>query len=281
MNRLTRTWRSASHTTLDDATLRAHDAASTIKVRGVHLKRGRTEVLHDVSLTVGSGEIVTLVGPNGAGKSTLLAAISHDLNTSAGTIELCGVPLDDWNHGDLGRYRSVLLQQNDLAFPFTAETVVRMGRTPWIGRPEEDQDDAAVEEALEATDVQHLRLRPFTQLSGGERARVSLARIAAQRTPVLLLDEPTASLDLQHQEIVLRLARERADAGAAVVVVLHDLGLAAAYSDRIAVMDLGEIVAIGTPAEVMTAELLTRVYRQPVEVFPHPRTGTPVVVASR
>ena len=235
-----------------------HDAPAIV-ARDVRLERGRTEVLCGASLTVSGGEIVALVGPNGAGKSTLLAAVAGDLARSGGTIDLCGAPLEQWGAGDLSRRRAVLLQQNDLAFPFTVETVVRMGRSPWIGRPEEDEDDDAVEEALAAADVVHLRARPFTQLSGGERSRASLARVAAQRTPVMMLDEPTASLDLQHQELVLSLARRRADAGTAVLVVLHDLGLAAAYADRIAVIDSGTVVACGPPAEVLTTELLTAV----------------------
>jgi iron complex transport system ATP-binding protein len=257
------------------------DEAATVVVDDVHVRRGKVEVLHGVSLTVGLGELVALVGPNGAGKSTLLSAISGDLPVSDGSVELCGRDLEDWSPGDLARRRSVLLQQNDLAFSFSVDDVVRMGRNPWAGQPEEDGDDDAVTAAIEAADVTHLRERPFTELSGGERARVSLARVVAQDTPVLLLDEPTASLDLQHQEIVLSLARARADAGGAVVVVLHDLGLAGAYADRVAVMESGSLVALGTPAEVLTAELLTRVYRQRVEVFPHPQTGTPVIVAVR
>ena len=255
--------------------------AHAIAVDGLYLSRGGTEVLRDVSLTVDGGEVVALVGPNGAGKSTLLAAVSRDLAYDRGSVAFFGVPLEEWTHGDLARHRAMLLQQNDLAFGFTVDTVVRMGRSPWIGRPEEDADDEAVDEAMAATDVEHLRHRPFTQLSGGERARASLARVAAQRTPVLLLDEPTASLDLQHQEVVLGLARRRADSGVAVLVVLHDLGLAGAYADRIAVMDQGRVVACGPPKEVLRADLLSAVYRQPVEVFPHPRTGTPVVVAAR
>ncbi len=123
--------------------------------------------------------------------------------------------------------------------------------------------------------------RPFSALSGGERARVALARVLAQRAPLLLLDEPTAALDLRHQELVLRICRERARAGDAVVVVLHDLDLAGAYADRVAVLQGGRLAAAGAPAEVFGAELLSRVYRQPVEVLPHPRTGIPLVLPVR
>lgn len=156
-----------------------------------------------------------------------------------------------------------------------------MGRAPWAGTEREDEDDAAVAAAMAATEVTRFAARPFSALSGGEKARVALARVLAQRAPLMLLDEPTAALDLRHQELVLRICRERAAAGDAVVVVLHDLGLAAAYADRVAVLHDGRIAELGPPEAVFSGELLGEVYRQPVEVFPHPRTGTPLIVPVR
>jgi iron complex transport system ATP-binding protein len=174
----------------------------------------------------------------------------------------------------------VLPQSTNLSFPFTVEEVVRMGRAPWTGaRPEEDE--AAVTEAMAATEVTAFAARPFSALSGGERARVALARVLAQRAPLLMLDEPTAALDLRHQELVLRLCRERARAGDAVVVVLHDLGLAAAYAHRVAVLRAGRVAADGPPEEIFTGSLLSEVYDQPVEVLPHPRTGAVLVLPVR
>ncbi|WP_438294150.1 heme ABC transporter ATP-binding protein [Streptomyces sp. HUAS TT7] len=242
---------------------------------------GGRPVLDGVGLQVHAGEVVALVGPNGAGKSTLLAALAGDVPAASGAVRIDGRPLADWPAPELALRRAVLPQQASLSFPFAAEEVVRMGRAPWAGTVREDEDEAVVAEAMAATEVTGFAGRPFDALSGGERARVALARVLAQRAPVLLLDEPTAALDLRHQELVLRICRERARAGDAVVVVLHDLGLAAAYADRVAVLHEGRIAAEGPPREVLGAELIGRVYRQPVEVLAHPRTGTPLVVPRR
>ena len=156
-----------------------------------------------------------------------------------------------------------------------------MGRAPWRGRPEEDLDDLEVAAALQTAEVEHLAHRSFGSLSGGEKGRASFARVLAQQTGILMLDEPTAALDLGHQETLLTTARERARAGAAVLVVLHDLTLAAAHADRMVVLEEGRVAATGTPHEVLDAALLTRVYRHPIEVVLHPRTGDPIVLADR
>ncbi|MFE2012547.1 heme ABC transporter ATP-binding protein [Streptomyces sp. NPDC059491] len=248
---------------------------------GVTIARGRRAVLDGARVEVRAGEVLALVGPNGAGKSTLLAALAADLAPDAGEVRIDGRAAGDWPADELALRRAVLPQDAALSFPFPVAEVVRMGRAPWAGTAREDEDDDAVAEALAATEVTEFAARPFSALSGGERARVALARVLAQRTGLLLLDEPTAALDLRHQELVLGVCRERAAAGDAVVVVLHDLGLAAAHADRIAVLHEARIAADGAPGEVLGAELLGRVYRQPVEVFPHPRTGVPLVVPTR
>ncbi|MCX5014198.1 heme ABC transporter ATP-binding protein [Streptomyces sp. NBC_00555] len=247
----------------------------------LHVRLGQREVLAGIDLTARAGEVLALVGPNGAGKSTLLAALAADLPAASGEIRIDGRPVGDWSAPELALRRSVLPQSAALSFPFPVEDVVRMGRAPWAGTPLADADEEAVAAAMAATEVTDFAARPFSALSGGERARVALARVLAQRAPLLLLDEPTAALDLRHQELVLRICRERAAAGDAVVVVLHDLGLAAAYADRAAVLHDGRMAAAGPPAEVFEDALLSRVYRQPVEVLPHPRTGAPLVVPVR
>lgn len=224
-----------------------------------------------------AGEVLALVGPNGAGKSTLLGA---DLEAADGVVRMHGRPAPEWSAPELALRRAVLPQSTALSFPFSVEEVVRMGRAPWAV-VDADGDDRAVADAMAATEVTRFAARPFSALSGGERARVALARVLAQRAPLLLLDEPTAALDLRHQELVLRVCRERAHAGDAVVVVLHDLGLAATYAHRVAILCAGRVAADGPPGEIFDDRLLSDVYDQPVEVLSHPRTGALLVTSER
>ncbi|MFY1698009.1 MULTISPECIES: heme ABC transporter ATP-binding protein [unclassified Solwaraspora] len=252
-----------------------------IEVDGLRVRLGGRTVLDEVGLVVHTGEVVALVGPNGAGKSTLLAVVGGDVSPTAGTVRVDGAALNAWTPVELALRRAVLTQRSVLSFPFTVAEVVRMGRAPWAGSAAEASDDEIVDDCLRATDVAQFAGRTFTSLSGGEQARAALARVLAQRATALLLDEPTAALDLHHQELVLRIARARAAAGDAVVVVLHDLGLAGAYADRIALLSAGRLRAVGPPAEVLTGDLLSEVYRHDIEVLTHPGTGLPLVVPRR
>ncbi|CAN5163754.1 heme ABC transporter ATP-binding protein [soil metagenome] len=250
-----------------------------IVARDVGVELGGATVLDGVSLAVVPGELLVLVGPNGAGKSTLLGVLSGERRPSRGTVALGGRELGGIRSAELARLRSVLTQENTVSFPFLVSEVVAMGRSPWARTAEGRDDIAAVAEAMDAADITHLSGRRYTQLSGGEKARVSLARVLAQRTPVMFLDEPTASLDLRHQEDVMRVGRRAADAGRAVVVVLHDLSLASAYADRLALIAGGRLDALGTPTEVLTVDRVERVYGLPVEL--HEVAGRPVVVPRR
>lgn len=236
-------------------------------------------ILDGVTLDAREGEVLVLVGPNGAGKSTLLGVLSGERRPSAGRVTIEGRELGGIRHSELARLRSVLTQENTVSFPFRVVEVVAMGRSPWAREVEGRSDNQAVAEALEAADVTHLAERRYTSLSGGEKARVSLARVLAQKARTVLLDEPTASLDLRHQEDVMRVARRLADSGCAVVVVLHDLSLASAYADRMALISGGRLEALGTPAEVLTEERVERVYGLPVTL--HLVGGRPVVVPVR
>lgn len=247
------------------------------QVAGVSVRLGGTQILDDVDLTVRAGEVHALLGPNGAGKSTLLGVLSGDHAPTAGSVHLDGAPTSAWTTTELALRRAVLLQDVGLTFPFRVEDVVRMGRTPWRGTDAEEDDDDIVASALAATDVAHLAARLYPSLSGGERARCALARVLAQRAPVLLLDEPAAALDLKHQQTVLALARRHARAGGAVVLVVHDLNLAAAYADRITLLARGEVAGTGPPDSVLTEALLEDVYDHPVHVTRHPHTHALVV----
>ena len=255
--------------------------ASTLSAQHLDVVRDRTPVLKGVSLDVIAGEVLALVGPNGAGKSTLLSALAGDLTPHAGSIELDGRPIGDWTHTDMSRRRAVLPQQHRLGFGFTVTEVVRMGRAPWARTDRCLHDEQAIARAMEICDVEDFADRSFASLSGGEQARVALARVLAQETSTIMLDEPTAALDLQHQETVMQIAAARAAAGSGVVVVLHDLGLAAAYSDRVALLSGGEMIACGRPDNVLTAGLLSEVYRYPVEVIRHPETGRQLILPHR
>lgn len=239
------------------------------------------QILHDVSLEVAPGEVLALIGPNGAGKSTLLSLLAGDAAPSSGQVTLGGRPLADYRPVELARTRAMLLQQTSVAFSYTVRQVVQMGRAPWRGTAQAEQDHEIVAAALADTDTAHLADRDVRTLSGGEAGRAHLARVFAQRTPLLLLDEPTAALDILHQEQTLIRARAYARSGAAVIVVLHDLDLAASYADRLVLLAGGQVAAQGRPQQVCTAERLSEVYGHPIEVLTHPVTGRLLVLPAR
>jgi iron complex transport system ATP-binding protein len=255
-------------------------SSPSLELRGVSVERGHRLIVNDVTLDVNPGEVLALVGPNGAGKSSLLATLSGDVTPHRGQALLMGLPTGSYRPLAQARQRAMLLQANQVSFPFSVSQVVGMGRTPWAGQPEEDQDLDAVRRALVAVDIEHLTDRRFNELSGGERARVSLARVLAQETPVVLLDEPTAALDLKHQERVMRLIRQLGAEGRTVVVVIHDLSLAAAYADRMALIVEGRLEAVGAPSEVVTADRISETYGVEVDLL-HTPDGRPVVIPRR
>jgi iron complex transport system ATP-binding protein len=258
----------------------ARRGAPRIEGRDLVVRRGGRDVLTGVDCRIDAGEVVVIVGPNGAGKSTLLATLAGDLRPRAGEVRVDGRDLRHLSPGHLARIRAVLPQQHTVAFPFTVREVVEMGRAAWSGRAPR-RDDPVVAEALAATDTAQLAVRRVTELSGGEQRRVALARVLAQDTPVLLLDEPTAGLDLRHQELVLHLMRARAAAGGAVGCVLHDLSAAAWCADRVLLLHDGRVFGVGPPACVLTPELLHAAYRHEVDVVAHPGTGQPLICARR
>lgn len=243
--------------------------------------QGRT-LVHKVNLRLHSGELLAIIGPNGAGKSTLCALLAGDLSPTAGEVEVCGRTVRGASPAALARLRAMLSQHTFLRFPFTAMEVVLMGRHPYIPRwrSATGADYAAADDAMRSVQVSHLAGRIYSTLSGGEQRRVSIARVLAQDTPVLLLDEPSASLDIGHQQLIMELCRQLADNGRAILTVLHDLNLAGAFADRVMVMSEGEVVAAGSPSECLRPEVLSAVFNQEVIVIPHPQTSKPVILAS-
>ena len=225
-------------------------------------------VLQDISLRILPGEVLVIVGPNGAGKSTLLRVLSGEMDPEHGTASINGIPIKEMSAAGLARHRSLMPQHASLTFPFKVRDVVAMGRDPFRDEADHDADNAAITWGMNATDVTALTDRPYTRLSGGEQQRVQLARVLTQSwrqagsvTPrYLLLDEPTASLDLAHQHATLHLAKELASEGAGVVAVVHDLNLAALYADRVAVLSQGSLAALGTPDNVLMPDLIEEVF---------------------
>jgi len=234
-------------------------------------------LVRHISLAVEPGEVIALVGPNGAGKSSLLRLLAGDVDPTEGQVLLDGQPISDFHPRDLALRRAVLPQQTVLQFAFTVREIVEMGRGTHR-REDSDRLGQIVSRSLRQTDALELIERIYPSLSGGEQARVTLSRVLAQETPILLLDEPTASLDLHHQQMVMDVARELAAGGASVVAILHDLNLAAGYADRIGVLRGGELVKLGTPWETFTEELLSDVFACPITVSTHPTWNRPLVI---
>ena len=240
--------------------------------------------LQNVSLEVNPGEFLTLVGPNGSGKSTLLKLLDRILLPSSGKILLDGRPLTAYARPELARRIAYVPQDREMQFSFSVEDIVLMGRAPHMhGRLFENSHDRSVaRRMMELTDTVHLAAHAITNLSGGERQRAFIARALAQEPRVLLLDEPTAHLDIAHQVDIFRQLRSlTAETGVTVVSVSHDLNLSALHSDRIAMLLCGGLAALGTPADVLTTERIREVFRTEVMVDNHPALGTPRVTMLR
>lgn len=250
-----------------------------LDVRGLEVKRGSRSVISDVSLHVASGEVVVVIGPNGAGKSSLISAITGDLEPESGEVLLGTSPLAALTLREQARMRAVLTQQSAVAFGFTVHEVVSMAREPWRDASSQTEDARVIGDALGATDVTHLALRVVQALSGGEQARVAIARTIAQTTPLLIWDEPTSALDVKHQLMVMRRLKAHAQAQGAALVVLHDLTLASQIADRIVILKGGQLFASGSPMEVLTPQILAQVYD--AEFLVHEIPGRALAVIPR
>ena len=223
---------------------------------GVRLALGGRTVLDTVDLAIPAGRITAVVGPNGAGKSTLLRAFAGLVTPASGEITLGGRPLGSHNRSELARLLAYLPQERAVHWPLAARAVVALGRLPHAGASTVEADAAAVDSALAAMDISDLAERPVVELSGGERARVLVARALAQQTPLLLADEPTAGLDPAHALALFELFTRLAADGRTVVVALHDLRLAARFAHHVVLLADGGIAAVGPPADVLTPRYL-------------------------
>jgi iron complex transport system ATP-binding protein len=253
-----------------------------LSIADVTIRYEARTVLRHISLDVNAGEVLALIGPNGVGKSTLIHACSGNLKPISGCITIDGQDTSRLRVEERAKLIAVVPQAVRLPESVTVFDTVLMGRTPylgWLGR-EGEKDRSAVWAALDRTATRELADRPIGELSGGEQQRVMIARALAQAARTLLLDEPTAHLDLKHQAGVLSLVCDLAhDEKYAMLIALHDLNLAAQYADRVALLSNGAVAAIGTPEEVLTENNLSPAYGLRITVYEHPAHGAPLVHA--
>jgi iron complex transport system ATP-binding protein len=228
-------------------------------------------------MEVPAGTLYAVLGPNGSGKSTLMRGLLGLLPSSGGDVAIEGRSLDRWTRRELARAVGAVSQTEQVAFPITVAEMVGMGRYPHLGplTPSRAADHRVVEDALRRCDALTLVDRDVTTLSGGELQRVRIARALAQEPRALVLDEPTASLDIRHEMAILQLLRGSADQGMTVLLITHHLDLAGRFADRLLLLDQGTVAAEGEPGEVLRQEVLSRVYQWPVAVEPDPVTGSP------
>lgn len=251
---------------------------AVLDAREVHVSRGRTAVLHGVTLTLAAGEAVAMVGPNAAGKSTLLRTLAGLLRPSRGVVLLDARPLEGWARGALARTLALVTPQDEGPGTLAVEDRVALGRYPHRGpfRPLVEEDRAAVQRALRRTGIEPLARRRLATLSAGERQLATLARGLAQEPRVLLLDEPAAHLDIGHQLRLFRVLDEVRAAGVAVLAVVHDLQRAAAWAERMVLLDGGRVAGDGPPAAVLDGEACARAFDVAIRGHTVPGSGHPL-----
>ncbi|QSZ67108.1 heme ABC transporter ATP-binding protein [Methanofollis aquaemaris] len=253
--------------------------AEMIRAEDLDVRYGDVQVLDAVSLAVNEGTFIGILGPNGCGKTTLIRAVSSVINPAAGAVYVDGRDVGEYSPRELATRLGAVPQETAVSFGFTVEEIVQMGRHPYLGRLSsmKEADYAICREAMDLTSTAHLADRLITEISGGERQRVLIARALAQQPKALLLDEPTSHLDINHQIEILSIIRSLTP-GVTVIAVFHDLNLAAYFCDRLILMEKAKIVAVGTPAEVLTDAHIRQVFDVPMMVRIHPLTGRPYLV---
>ncbi len=250
-----------------------------ISLNHVSAGYGKRQVLKDVSISFASGKLTGLIGPNGCGKSTLLKCVYRILSPWAGDIHIGGQSISTMSYKDSAKRTAVLAQHHGAGFDFSVEEVVLLGRTPYKGITEGNsrEDREIARRAMEKTGVLPMAERRFSMLSGGEQQRAMLSRALTQETPCLILDEPTNHLDITYQLQIMDLVSSQ---HLTVVAAIHDLNIAAMYCDTLVAMKDGEILGVGTPAEILTAERIWELYHVKAEILPR-RDGRVAVIFER
>jgi ABC-type cobalamin/Fe3+-siderophores transport system ATPase subunit len=252
-----------------------------LRIEDLTVSYGLHRVLHSVSVDVQAGEVLALIGPNGAGKSTLVRAVSGVIPVERGKVSAFGVDLLALPAMKRARSLAVVPQAVSLPLAFTVWETVMLGRTPYLNflGQVSSKDEDITRLALQKVDALDIAYRRVGEISGGEQQRVLLARALAQSTPILMMDEPTVHLDLQYQVNIMETVRSLAHSeNLAVLIALHDLNLAARYSDRIVLLVGGKMIAAGTPQQVLTPEIISTAYHLPVHVIPHPFAEAPLIL---
>ncbi|MGH1487080.1 MAG: heme ABC transporter ATP-binding protein [Cellvibrionaceae bacterium] len=259
---------------------------SVLVLDNVSINAWGADLINKVSFSVDRGELLAIIGPNGAGKTTLMNTVvnaGHKNQNISGNITVCGQAYDAWSPEARAQHVALLPQSSFLNFPYTVSEVIQLGRIPHATG--QLIDNAIIKHALSSLDISHLKERLYTQLSGGEKQRVQLARVMVQiwrsedaGKRLLLLDEPSSSLDLGHQQQLMTIIREFANQGVAIVMVAHDINLVSQYTDQLLALCCGEAIAQGRPNDVISSELMKKLYQVDVDVLSHPSNNKPLVV---
>lgn len=255
---------------------------TVISARDLQLTLAGKVLLDDFNIDIKAGEITALLGPNGAGKSTLLKILCGEMTPESGLVTFFDRDIEDWQRSELACHLGILPQHSSLSFAFTCKEVVELGTMP-LCLSRQEIDDITLT-TMRNTDVLHLAPRLYPTLSGGEKQRIHFARVLTQLSQaddkcILMLDEPTSALDLAHQHKTLQMAQTMAAKGAAVIIVLHDLNLAAQYAQRMVIIQHGKIQADGSPWQALQPEIINNVYGWNISVHPHPVHGYPYLLS--
>lgn len=251
-----------------------------LQVEGLSYKIEKKEILHNINLEIVENKFIGIIGPNGSGKSTFLKTISRALSPEKGTIYLDGNEITHLSYKKTAKLMACLAQEHDIPFHFQVKDLVMMGRYPYkkLLETETSQDEEIVEEAIRQVGIEKLTTKNFYHLSGGEKQRVLIARMLAQKSEFLILDEPTNHLDIHHQLELFDFLKELKTT---IISAVHDLNIAAMYCDYLYVFQEGEIVASGTPENILTTQLLADIFKISAEVYLHPSKKYPIIIYNR